>query len=320
MKQIAIAILCAAVAWAGYWFWSANQREAATEAWIAARQSDGWQVDMDGYSVSGFPNRLDQRFEALSVASPDRATAWQAPFLQIFELSYNPGHLIVALPDTQTLTLNGTPMVIESAGLRASLRHSGGLVDRANIEAETLTIPGALALAGLRGGSQRTDEAAKRYQVNLVADALATKASGLGQMLIADSLRNLQLRSTVHLDQALTTDFAGNPEITQLTIDLAEFEFGALVVKASGDLKVDSAGLINGPLNLRLENWQAGLQLARDHQSLPASMLDGLEAALTLASQLSGRGDTLDVPLTLRGGQIWLGAFPLGPIPQLSSQ
>ena len=48
---------------------------------------------------------------------------------------------------------------------------------------------------------------------------------------------------------------------------------------------------------------------------MPEALRDTLEQALSLLSSLAGRADTLDIPLTFKGGRTTFGPVPLGPAP-----
>lgn len=133
MRVLVLIAALFALAYGGAWALGARATRAAAEARIETLRDAGWTVETGGLSVSGFPSRLDLWIEAPRVTAPD-GTAWSAPFVQSLQLLYQRDRRILALPDSQVLTINGTQFQIASEELRASIR--GG---RITLEAASLS-------------------------------------------------------------------------------------------------------------------------------------------------------------------------------------
>ncbi|SPF77539.1 DUF2125 domain-containing protein [Pseudoprimorskyibacter insulae] len=324
MKRLAIMIVAAAFAWSGYWFWSANRLETATETWFSDRQSDGWRAEYGSLNVSGFPNRLDRRMTGLVLQPGAGAVRWTAPFLQTFQLSYQPGHVIVAFPPNQQISAAGRLTEISSDSMRASMRYQpNGMVDRLNLEAEVLNVLSkgqSIALAGVKAATQRLDDAGKSYRVALTAASAATGRLRLGSLTGQDSLHALQLDATVDLDRALNGQDPASLLPAPIAIDLHLFEanMGAMSLKLSGPLTIDAQGRLNGSLSTQIENWRGALDQMRSQKALPEVALETIAAALEVVAQLSGRSDTLDVTLRLDRGNVFFGPVPLGSLAPLA--
>jgi len=145
MKQLIEVILVAALGWAGYWGWQARSMNTATEAWFDARRADGWEASYDSYALRGFPSRLDQTFEGLTLADPETRMVWQAALVEILRLTYKPNHIILPFGDNQSLTANGKTLQIGSDGLRTSVvNQADDQRERANAETndQNVTSPG----------------------------------------------------------------------------------------------------------------------------------------------------------------------------------
>ncbi len=321
MKRLALAVIAAAVLWSGWWFYAAAGLRGEIESWFEARRGDGWQAQYEKLSVRGFPNRLDATLTGVVLADPESGLAWQAPFFQILQLVYKQGHEILIWPDSQTLRVNGGEYAITSDGLRASLVHDAeGVIDRANLEATSLNIAGpegGVALAGLTTGLQAVPSRPATYRLGLAADAVAGPQAGLVPR--PDRVDALALRAEITFDAPWTTAAPreARPQPTQIDLRLAEYQVDGVELKLAGRLDVDAAGRGDGEVTLRMVNWRDLMERLRENQQMSGGLLAALEQGLSLTSQLTGDGTTLDVTLRVDEGQMSLGLIPLGPAPLL---
>ena len=89
MKWLLGAILLAAAAWSGMWYFAAETRRDGLRDWFEARRDEGWQADYGDLALRGFPNRYDATITDIALADPERGLVFTAPFLQILTLAYN---------------------------------------------------------------------------------------------------------------------------------------------------------------------------------------------------------------------------------------
>jgi hypothetical protein len=320
VKRLLILVLAAALGWSAFWVWQARGLRAETASWFEDRRAEGWAASFEALSLRGFPNRLDLTVEGLRLADPETRIVWEAPFVQILRLVYDPGHVILAFADNQTIAVAGRRHALSSDGLRASIVTRDGRIARANLEADVLNVEGpdrALALAGLAGALQRVEGLQRAYRLGLSAEAAAFGEGGaLPRPVNADGL---QLQAEVIFDREWTPEALSGPRPQPERIDLrlAEYRIGDLVLRLTGAMDVDSLGRADGRLDIRAENWRAAMDTARETGSLPDWLSDTLEGGLGLMAQLSGRADTVDVTITLDDGQMTAGLIPLGPAPRL---
>lgn len=331
MRALLAVIVIAAAGWAGYWWIGASAAKSGFASWFDARRAEGWAADTSDITVSGFPNRFDTTFSDITLADPATGWAWQAPFFQLFALSYQPNHIIAAWPNSQTLSTPRQRYDISSTRMQASsvLGPDATLpLIRANLVADTLAITdeagGVTAMTALRLGVERTQDSDATYHLGLAADNLAPPRSA---RQTPDLQRQLpQTFSAFRADITATFDKPwdrraveqARPQPRQITVTLAEARWGELELAVAGALDVDANGQPAGRLTVRAQNWRDILQLARASGRLPAGLADQVETGLSMLAQLSGNSQTLDVPLDFRNGRMFLGPVPIGAAPILT--
>lgn len=312
MKRYLVAAVGAAVLYGLFWVWQAYAARGEIRDWFAARQLDGWEASYADLTMRGFPSRLDATMSDVILADPDSGVVWEAPFLQMFALVYKPGHQIFAFADNQTVSARGQVWRIHSDALRASLVHEAeGRVLRANAEADVLNIggaDGALALADMVAGLEYLGGDAPRYRFGVQAQAVAGGAAAGGDLAISGE-------AVFDSVWDVATWHEARPQPRVIDVALAEYKVAGLELKLAGRVEIDDLGVPEGRIVLKAANWQDRLRLARDSGALPGAMADAVEQALTLLSGLKGNATTLDVPLELRGGRVWLGLIPIGAAP-----
>ena len=330
MKRLLIVITVAATLWAGYWWIGASGVRAGFSSWFEARRAEGWVAETTGISVRGFPNRFDTTFADIRLADPETGWAWDAPFLQLFALSYRPNHVIAAWPTSQSLATPYQKFDITSVQMQASavLGPSADLpLQRANLVADTLAITDeggeTTAMTALRLAVERVTPDGSTYHLGWAADNLApARAARLrldagGQLPQTLSAFRADIEATFDRpwDRSALED--ARPQPTSLVVKLAEARWGDLELAVAGALDIDSAGRATGQMTVKARNWRDILAMARASGQLPDGLAGQLETGLSMLSQLSGNSQTLDVPLDFRSGRVFLGPVPLGRAPRL---
>lgn len=330
MRTLLTVVIAAAVIWSGFWFFSAQRREAGLADWIEDRRAEGWVADYADLSVLGFPNRLDTTFTDLALADPETGLAWEMPRFQLLALVYKRQHVIAAWPKTQRLATPRQKIDLTSDSLHGSFVFVPGSdwqLDRTSIVGE------GLSLRSDAGWGMTADQVllASRPAPGL-ENGRAVGAEATGLRLSADLMRLIEAAGVlpevvdrVKIDARIAYDApwdrqaieARRPQITAIDLTLAEARWGDLALDAAGRLSVDEAGRASGEIALRAENWREMLRLGVASGSLPEGLADQLEVALELLAGISGRSDTLDATLVLRNGRVRLGPVPLGEAPRL---
>lgn len=330
MKHLLATIVIAAAAWSGFWWLNASSVARDQEAWFEARRAQGWQAEFADMALRGFPNRIDTTFSDIALADPGSGWAWQAPFFQVFSLVYARAHKIAVWPNQQQIATPRRKIAVASEEMRASVVFAPGdtgALERANFTASNLQLVASTgwraSAGGLRLAAHREEEGALAYRLalsgeNVVPPALFRVETRPGDML-PPALGKLEVDAVATFDAPWDQDALNRsrPQPTRIALRLAEAHWGRLELLAAGTVDLDSAGLASGRITVKARNWREILTLARDSGQLPDRLLDTTERGLELLSRLSGNKKTLDIPLTLEGGQISLGIVPLGNLPPL---
>lgn len=310
MKRLIAIILAAALGWSGLWAYEAYSLRGAVADWLDARRAEGWEASAR-IKVRGFPSRLDLTLSDLSLTDPE-GRSLSAPILQSLGLTYKPGHHILALPRGAVLTDGAGRLEISGDGIRASLTETAdGQWLRLIAEAETLTLSGREDISFARPIFDLRLTDGLTYRTTLTAQALAATASPLRP----DQARAVEILSDITFDTDWRLDNLTDqrPQPTRIDLDHASYTVDEIDISLAGLLDISASGTPSGALTLRAENWQAAL----DRAGLPDSLTDMLSSTLGMAASLSGRADTLDLPLTFRDGKTLLGPLPLGPAPTI---
>ncbi len=88
---------------------------------------------------------------------------------------------------------------------------------------------------------------------------------------------------------------------------------GGIQMRAAGAVTVDSEGVPEGRITVKITNWRDLLQVAGNAGLVPEPLMPTVERAFEILAGLSGPRDTLDAPLTFAGGIVSFGPLPLGP-------
>ena len=328
MKRLLIMIVVLSLGWSAYWFVGATGTKSGFESWFAARQSEGWLAETSDISVLGFPNRFDTTFSDIALADPGTGVAWEAPFFQLFALSYRPNHLIAVWPHEQVLAFPDQRITVKSDDMKASLVVSGTPslpLERTNIAVDALALVSnqgwSLSSENIRLAMHKDPESDAGYRLALTATGLAPPAE------LATGLEVSLPRTLKTVEADLSTTFSrpwdisalenARPQPTEITLHKAQITWGALDLHAAGQVTVDASGYPQGEITIRATNWRDMIVVARNTDELPGTLLDALEDGLDLISSMSGNPKTLDLPLTFSGGMVRFGLIPLGPAPRL---
>lgn len=329
-RVLAGAVALAALAWSGWWFFSAGLRDEALAGWLEARRAEGWQAEAAEIRTGGFPNRIDTRIVEPALADPAAGWAWRAPFLDVLTLAYEPNAAIVAFPPEQSLAAPGARASLTSDRLRASIRFVPGPsleLTRVSMVGEGMSLSGD----GWRAGAANAEahvEAVRpavenAYRLFFGAEAVTLPDGVRNRLDVAGALpavaERLRVDAVATFDRALDR-FAledAPPGVRALSIRSLEARWGDLALTATGDLRADAEGYAEGSLDVRAENWRAMLRAAVAAGALDANAAGLIEGGLGLLARLSGDGDALSAPLSFSGGAARIGPVPIGEAPRL---
>lgn len=330
MKRLLVVILVAAGLWAGYWWIGASGVKSGFAAWLDARRAEGWVADSAAITVQGFPNRFDTTFTDIRLADPETGWAWEAPFFQLFALSYRPNHVIAIWPREHILATPVQKYAITSAEMQASAVVGADTtlpLERANLVADTLSITDesgeTTAMTALRLAVERVEGSEATYHLGWAADNLAParkarlRIDTTGQLPQTLNAFRADIRASFDRPWDRRAIETARPQPTQITVKLAEARWGDLELAVAGAVDIDATGRPTGEMTVKARNWRDILKMARASGQLPGGLADQLETGLAMIAQLSGNSQTIDIPLEFRGGRVFLGPVPIGPAPIL---
>lgn len=329
MRFILIFVSALAALYGGYWFVGAGAATTAMTRSLDRIGADGLDVGYTQITTVGFPSRFDTTVEGLRLADPVRGWAWDAPFLQVFALSYRPNRVIVVWPDRQTFDLAGRRLTLGSESLRASASASPTPalpLREATLDGRALTLASAagwevdvaailLALRSVGGGEIPPDS----YEVYAEATEIALPGQLLqalgGAEVVPAMAERLRVDGRATLDGPLDRTAPGAaPHLTAFTLRDLTFRWGDVTVSAAGSVTIDSTGQPEGQISLSVENWQRLIDMARATGALSQGQADVIARA---GAALADGGGRLVAPLRFQNGFTALGPLPIGPAPRL---
>ena len=95
MFRMLLIIILAALLWSAAWFWGGASNKTRITTWISDQQQAGYAIGYTDLSQLGFPNRYDVTLQNPQLSAPQLGLNWQATFIQIMRLSYQPDHYIL---------------------------------------------------------------------------------------------------------------------------------------------------------------------------------------------------------------------------------
>jgi hypothetical protein len=335
MRKLLFLLLAGSALWSGYWFVGSKAIREGAEAWFADAARQGLVAEKSALTVAGFPNRFDLTVEDLTLADPASGVRWEAPFAQVFAMTWKPWHIIAAFPPEQTVTLPDQAIRIGSEDLKASLRAKPSTelpLTEARLAGTSLTLASdqgwtlalgeftlglrdvpSLGPAGYELGfdlAPLTPDPAFLTEVNAVtipdlppSDLPATAESLWGSVYLTFS---------APLDRQ-----AGDakPYVTRVEVNQMNFAWGDFAASAKGLIQADDQGYAAGDLTVEVTNWNRlpALLVAADIITAEAAptIARGMQALAAQSPDLS----VLTLTLRMSEGRMSFGPFPLGPAP-----
>ena len=335
MRKLLYLLLAGSALWSGYWFVGSSAIRNGAERWFADQAQAGMTAEKTGLTVAGFPNRFDLTVEGLRLADPQSGIGWQAPFAQVFAMTWKPWHLIAALPPEQVVTLPDQVVTVMSQDLLASVRARPSTdvpLAEARVAGTSLALASDLGwtlglgdfTVGLRaepalgptGYELGFDLAPLIPDPDFVAAVKSVTIPELPASDLPDQVDALQGSVALTLSAPLDRNTGeALPYLTRIEIRRLTFAWGQLSAAASGLIEADGNGYGAGKVTVDITNWN------RLPAVLVAAGLVKPEVAPTVAKGMQAlaaqtpRPAVLSLTLTLADGRMTFGPFPLGPAP-----
>lgn len=329
MRKLLVLILLVTGLWWGYWFVGSSAVRQGVEQAFAEAAARGATAERTGLTVAGFPNRFDLTVEGIRYADPVSGIGWQAPFAQLFAMTWKPWHINAVLPPEQVVTLPGEAVTVTAEGLRASLRarpatdlplalavaETGPFQARSSADWALGAERAVLSLAAAEGGQNA-------YDLSLDVAGLAPDPALLAQLVPDGSLPAtvgvIRLRASLTLTAPLDRH-AGQTRPRVAALDLTDtlITWGELSATAAGRIAPDDKGLAAGRIDVTITNWRRILPVLVATGAVRPELLQTVETMLASLAQQTGDPEVLKLPLVLENGWMTLGPVPLGPAPVL---
>ncbi len=324
MRGLIAVVLVAALAWGAYWFVGSRAVERGVDAWFAAQTAEGRVAEREAVKVQGFPNRFDLTVTAPRLYDPQTGYGWEAPFVQLLSLSYQPWKIIAAFPSEQIVTTPLQDLTVTSAKLQASaaLAPSSPIgVSRMTLVGDGVGVRSSLgwtaAAQTLRFATRTVSDDGREHEIGFEALEVAPDAALLAALPdLPPTLSRIHLDAIVGFSP-ISEDGAPAP-VSGVDLKEVLITWGDIALYGKGRVAANADGLGEGRIDFRLTNWRKILPLAVATGAISAETLPTWERALTLLAAQSGNGDDLDLPLTMQNGRMSLGPLPLGPAPRLN--
>lgn len=319
--------------WSGWWFVGSHLQATALERWLDERRAAGWVAEAGSIRTAGFPNRFDTRVEGLHLANTRAGWAWESPFIDILMMAWEPHAAILALPPGQMIAVPGGRARLDATPLRASVRLGpAASLPLVALSAEAGTVR-LTAENGWQGGAdslslhlRRLDQSTNpghAYAAYAEASAvqlpqpLRDLVDPLGVLApVADSLV-FDARASLDGPLDRRTVEGEAPGIHHLQLERVALRWGSLALEAAGTLRADSAGLAEGRLTLRAENWRELLAAFVRGGLIGRGTADALELALGFLERPGPAGGMIEVPVSFANGRTGIGPLTIGVAPRL---
>lgn len=312
----------------GGWWWiaTAGLERSMTAFWDKGR-SDGLDVRVGETARTGFPLKIAATQSDVVVRDPDVQTQLELPAFTLSSPIYWPGDATLSVPnDPITFTTPQGVFTLTSSGMEAAVKlHPGTALE---LEAMSATggdisldiVEGRLLSVAAVQADILQRSAPNTYDIDLTASGFALGSvirQGLNMPVAwADAFEPIVADMTIGFDRPWDRNAvaADRPQPRSLQIDQITAVWADIGIAASGALDVDARGVPTGELRLKVQNWRRIFDMAVASTDIPAGWQSTVEQVLGAMADADG---TLDLPITMAGGQMRVGFFPLGPSPLL---
>lgn len=335
MRKLLVLLLIGTGLWSGYWFVGSNAIRQGAEDWFAGAASQGIQAEKTALSVVGFPNRFDLKLEGLSLRDPVSGAGWQAPFAEVYAMTWKPWHIIAALPPEQVVSLPDQEVRIDADGLRASLRARPATdLPLAAVIVESGPLTATSSLGWTTGAARTVASISADEQVPGAGDlpnayVLSLDISGLvpdpgaTARIVAETGLPAEIARVKWLATATLTApldrFAGETKPRLAALDLTDslISWGELSAVAKGRIEPDAQGFASGRIEISVTNWQPMVPALVAAGAIKPELAQTFGNMLAALASQTGDPNMLKLPLVLSDGWVSLGPLPLGEAPRM---
>lgn len=329
MRALIWLTLLAAALWGGAWWVLSSSAEKSARAWFAAQNAEGRSATYEAMAVQGFPSRIDLTIDGVKLADPGTSLEWQAPFVQIFSMTWKPWHLIAAFSPGQKIGFHGHEATLDAERMVGDLIVKPGTdlaLREAVLEAEGLKLTsgaGKQANATKMVAAIEADETLTNgYRLGLaLSDLTIDDVATLAKRAAPDlptSISEVSLDATAIFTVPLDGHSSAVPGLLGLDVRRARLVWGSVEATFMGEVTADGDGWPAGKLSVRIAGWRDLVAILRESKRLPDKMMNEVEQVLEDTANSGADPDVLEMPLDIEGGVMRLGKIRLGRLAQFN--
>ncbi len=324
MRWLMKLMIFVGLGWSGYWFVGAKAQEQLFANWLETNRDSGWVAQSTEMSVTGFPNRFDTIITDLDLQGPHGDWGWQADGFQVFALSYQPNHIIMAWPGKQVISNSHGSLTLDGTEMRGSIEvtpNTDLTLERLRVEATDLNVQSS---DGWEAAAQyanlalfQDEEKPSLYRlgieltdVNIPAEYMAAVVQvGQNTNLISSVLASAFIDFEQEIDRNTLNN--GLPRWKTVELDELAIDWGRANLMMSGELRPAGNGYIDGNIDFHVTNWQMLFAAFEEMSQLKPTELTLIESVLAGISN----GNTLDFSLRFSNGKTYIGPIAIGGAP-----
>jgi hypothetical protein len=325
LRWLAVLLVVLATAHTGLWWFAIGQLASGLDAWVAEARAAGWTVSFPAPTRGGWPLTARLAFPEMTVAA---AVLWQAHDVELSLTPAEPRLLRMRVGGAQVLSAPGLPpigvtaatfavtiplddpAVADLAAERVRAELPAGVLEIGTLAAHAVNRPGAgpgQQAATLVGSAQAIalppppDGRAWAFGPRLASVSVDAALSGPVPPPGSAAVRATRWR-----------DGGGVVQLRRLALG-----WGPLGLDASASLRLDGRLQPAGSGRIRLVGYEAALDaLVASGAMAPrqAMVAKGLMALVARPPEGGGAAQ-VELPLTLDGGTLVAGKFPLLRVP-----
>ena len=331
MRGLMVLVLALGILYSGYWVVGSIALQKTAETWFAGQTGQGIEARNSGLVVQGFPNRFDLTVNGLHLADPATGYAWDAPFAQVFSMTWKPWHLIAALPNSQTIATPGEVITLGSTSLMGSVV----MVPEAALGLDTVVVEGVDLVARSTLGwevtaakvllATRRDAAlVNGHEINLTVTGLTPDPAVMAAMVTTADLPSQIEQAQLDIVAGFSAPIdrfaqATDPQLTALTLRQGVLRWGDVSLTLAGGVVADANGFAEGRIDMTLVNWRRVIAPAVAMGLIKPEVAPTVETMMAVMAGQSGDPAVLELPLVMKAGWMSLGPLPLGPAPLLQN-
>lgn len=297
-----------------YWFIARGEIEAGLDNWIETQRQLGVDISYAEKEVRGFPYRFALDVDQPAYHDPNAGVMWRGERLELVMQPWNYRHAIAKAPGRNEIEVSGTSAtaVIDKKSAASFRWDDAGLTDfglTLNL-AEIISQEADLSFSKFHA-NYRIDAETVRLGVDWSGISLSPELlAGQDFAFLGPDLQDGRMR--IQLDGFGHERLDGKS--TERGVELAQVRliWGPLKLGAKGRFDVTPNGLLDGPIQIRLDDAE-GLSAAIEEAQLGQPQIGLIVAAIGSASQ---DGEFLSLPI--KNGALTMLGFPVASVPQIA--